>query len=119
MDSHYVGRRLCTLFWPRTCMEARDSEEGKNPISLLRGRVETCHAIEPRPSLGVLAHILDVQQLPKVARLRRRAETPNYLFSESVSWMIRSNYTPPRPHKIILRFRACFREMEQRARGQK
>ena len=29
MNSHYVGRRLCTLFWPRTCAEARGSEKGK------------------------------------------------------------------------------------------
>ena len=29
MDSHYVGRRLCTRIGPRTCAEARDSEKGK------------------------------------------------------------------------------------------
>ena len=70
MNSYYVGRQFCTRICSRTYAVARASEEGKNPISLLRGRVETCHEIEPRPSLGVLAHILDVQQLPKVARVR-------------------------------------------------
>ena len=29
MNSHYVGRRLCTRIGPRTCAEARDSEKGK------------------------------------------------------------------------------------------
>ena len=29
MDSHYVGRRLCTRIGPRTCEEARDSEKRK------------------------------------------------------------------------------------------
>ena len=27
MDSHYVGRRLYTRFWPRTCAMARGSEK--------------------------------------------------------------------------------------------
>ena len=29
MNSHYVGRQICTRIGPRTCAEARDSEKGK------------------------------------------------------------------------------------------
>lgn len=70
MDSHYVGRHLCTRIGPRTCAEARDSKEGKNPINTYNHAVEVGHEMEKQLTLGVLAHILHVKQLPKVARLR-------------------------------------------------
>ena len=40
MNSHYVGRRLCTLFWPRTCAEARGSEKGKFALYNYKPAVE-------------------------------------------------------------------------------
>ena len=50
--------------------EARGSKHGKNVISILRGRVGMCHKIERQLSFGVLAYILDMEQLPEVARVR-------------------------------------------------
>ena len=70
MDSHYVGRRLCTCIGPRTCAEARDSKGGKNPIYSYYHAVEVDHEMEEQITLGLIAHILHVKQLPKVARLR-------------------------------------------------
>ena len=70
MDSYYVGRHFCAAVGHRKYAEARDSKDGKNVISNLRGRVGMCHKIELRLTFGVLAYILHMQQLPKVARVR-------------------------------------------------
>ena len=70
MDSHYVERHLCAVVGPRTCAEARGSKEGKNPIYSYYHAVEMGHEMEKQLTLGLIAHILDVQQLPEVARVR-------------------------------------------------
>ena len=70
MDSYYVGRCFCAPVGHRKYAEARDSKDGKNVMSILRGRVGVCHEMELRLIFGVLAYILDMQQLPEVARVR-------------------------------------------------
>ena len=70
MNSHYVARRLCTRIGPRTYAGARDSEEGKNPIINYFHASEVNHEIEKQLTPGLIAHILHMQQLPKVARVR-------------------------------------------------
>ena len=70
MDSYYVGRSFCAAVGQRKYEEARDSKHGKNVISNFRGRVEVSHKIERQLTFGVLAYILHMQQLPKVARVR-------------------------------------------------
>ena len=70
MDSCYVGRHFCAPVGQRKYAGARDSKDGKNVISILCGRVGVCHKIELRLTFGVWASILDMQQLPKVARVR-------------------------------------------------
>ena len=70
MDSHYVGRHLCAVVGPRTCAEARDSKGSKNPIYSYYHAVEVGHEMEKQITLGLIAHILHMKQLPKVARLR-------------------------------------------------
>ena len=70
MDSYYVGRHFCAAVGQRKNAEPRGSKESKNVISIFRGRVGACHKIEPRLTFGVLAYILDMQQLPEVARVR-------------------------------------------------
>ena len=80
MDSRYVGRHFCAAVGHRKYAEARGSKDGKNVISIFCGRVGVCHKIELRLAFGVWAPILHMQQLPKVARVRWRVQTPNYLF---------------------------------------
>ena len=70
MNSHYVGRQFCTRIGPRTCAEARDSKGSKNPIYSYYHAVEVGHEMEKQLTLGLIAHILHMKQLPKVARLR-------------------------------------------------
>ena len=70
MDSRYVGRHFCAAVGHRKYAEARGSKHGKNVILKLGSRVGVCHEIEPRLTFGVLAYILHMQQLPKVARVR-------------------------------------------------
>ena len=70
MDSRYVGRHFFAAVGHRKYAEARDSKHGKNVISNFCSRVGVWHKIEPRLTFGVLAHILHMQQLPKVARVR-------------------------------------------------
>ena len=70
MNSHYVGRHFCTRIGQRKYAEARDSKEGKNPINTYYHAVEVCHKMENQLTLGLIAHILHMKQLPKVARLR-------------------------------------------------
>ena len=70
MDSYHVGRHFCAAVGHRKYAEARDSKHGKNVISIFRGRVGMCHKIELRLAFGVLAYILHMKQLPKVARVR-------------------------------------------------
>ena len=119
MNSHYVGGRFCTRIGPRTCAEARGSKEGKNPIINYYHAVEVSHEMKKQLILGLRVYVLDMKQLPKVARLRCRAETLNYPFVDRPRWPFWSNGTSSRPHKIILRFRANFREMKKCARVQK
>ena len=66
----------------------RGSKESKNVISIFSGRVGVCHEMELRLTFGVLAYILHMQQLPEVARVRWRVETPNYPFFENTSWVV-------------------------------
>ena len=70
MNSHYVGRRLCTRIVPRTCAGARASKHGKNPIYTYYHAIEVSHEMEKQLTLGLIAHILHMKQLPKVARVR-------------------------------------------------
>ena len=70
MDSYYVGRHFCAAVGQRKYAGPRGSKESKNVISIFRGRVGVCHEMELRLAFGVLAYILDMQQLPKVARVR-------------------------------------------------
>ena len=70
MDCCYVGRHFCAAVGHCKYAEARGSKHGKNVISILRGRVGVCHEMELRLTFGVWAPILDMQQLPKVARVR-------------------------------------------------
>ena len=70
MDSCYVGHHFCAAVGQRKYAEARDSKQGKNVISIFRGRVGVCHKIELRLTFNLLAYILHVQQLPEVARVR-------------------------------------------------
>ena len=51
----------------------------------MHGRVEGGHEMENPLTLGILAGIFDMQQLPKAARVRWRAETPNYHIFEKTS----------------------------------
>ena len=53
MDSRYVGRYFCAAVGQRKYAEARDSKDGKNVISIFRGRVGVCHKIELRLIFGV------------------------------------------------------------------
>ena len=85
MDSYYVERHFSAAVGHRKYAEARDSKHGKNVISKRGSRVGVCHEIEPRLAFGVLAYILHMQQLPEVARVRRRVETPNYPLFENIS----------------------------------
>ena len=70
MNSHYVGRHFCAAEGQRKYAEARGSKEGKNPIHTCYHAVEVSQEMVKQLTLGLIAHILDVQQLPEVARLR-------------------------------------------------
>ena len=96
MDSRYVGRHFWAPVGHRKYAEARGSKHGKNVISILRSRVGMCHEMELRLTFGVLAPILDMKQLPEVARVRWRVQTPDYPFFENTSWAVWSSGTLPR-----------------------
>ena len=70
MNSHYVGRQFCTPVGQRKYAVARGSGKGDLVAFTMHSRVEGGHEMEKPLILGILAGILDMQQLPEVARIR-------------------------------------------------
>ena len=70
MDSYYVGRHFCAAIGQRKYAVARGSGKGNLVVFTMRGRVEGGHLMEKSLTLGIFAGIFDMQQLPKVARVR-------------------------------------------------
>ena len=70
MDSHYVGRHLCTRIGPRTCAEARGSEKGKFAIYNYKPALKLRLDMDVRLSFGILAAIGWRNRRPEVGRVR-------------------------------------------------
>ena len=70
MDSHYVGRQFYTPVGQRKYAVARGSGKGNLVVFTMHGRIEGGHEMEKPLTFGILAGIFDMQQLPKVARVR-------------------------------------------------
>ena len=70
MDSYYVGRHFCAAIGQRKYAVARGSGKGNLVVFTMHGRVKGGHEMEKQLTLGLISHIVHMQQLPKVARVR-------------------------------------------------